>query len=49
MKTIENKKQTSSKIKKATNKAGKKLSAIGKFLASTENKGEILDMKAVLK
>ncbi len=45
--TEQNKK--SSNIKKVTTKAGKKLSAIGRFLASNENKGEILDMRAVLK
>ena len=52
MKTTETKQvtnQASSKIRKATSKAGKKLSAVGRFLASSENKGEILDMRAVLK
>lgn len=51
MKATEKKeiKQSTSKIRKATTEAGKKLSAIGKFLASNENKGEILDMRAVLK
>ena len=41
--------QASSKIKKATSETSKKLSAVGRFLASKENKGKILDMRAVLK
>ncbi len=52
MRTTDKKKntrQTSSKIRKASTEVNKRLSAIGRFLASSENKGEILDMRAVLK